>query len=110
MISQVIIENIQMTLNWGFAGAVSHAVAGDLALLVFVLYDRLLGLSTLVGESSTRREGGSAVIWAGAPGSRSWRCSAASATGSQALGRPSRTARGSADGPSVAPRTVGDGA
>ena len=49
MITQVIIENIQSTLNWGFAGAVSMLLLTT-SLVVFVLYDRMLGLSTLVGE------------------------------------------------------------
>jgi putative spermidine/putrescine transport system permease protein len=56
MIAQVIIENIQTTLNWGFAGAVSMLLLAT-SLAVFVLYDRLLGLSTLAGESSTRQHG-----------------------------------------------------
>lgn len=56
MISQVIIENIQTVLNWGFAGAVSMLLLVT-TLIVFVLYDRLLGLSTLAGESSTARPG-----------------------------------------------------
>lgn len=56
MISQVIIENIQTMLNWGFAGAVSMLLLVT-TLVVFALYDRLLGLSTLAGESSTARPG-----------------------------------------------------
>ena len=52
MIVQVIIFQIQEVLNWGFAGAVSmllfvSVVADHLA----ILYDRLLGLSTLSGQS-----------------------------------------------------------
>jgi putative spermidine/putrescine transport system permease protein len=48
MISQVIISVIQELLNWRFAGALSVvllAVSG----VVFYLYDRLLGMSTLSG-------------------------------------------------------------
>ena len=56
MISQVIIENIQTVLNWGFAGAISMLLLAT-TLLVFVLYDRMLGLSTLAGEASDMRPG-----------------------------------------------------
>jgi putative spermidine/putrescine transport system permease protein len=56
MISQVIIENIQSTLNWGFAGAISMLLLVT-TLVVFILYDRMLGLSTLAGESSAARPG-----------------------------------------------------
>jgi putative spermidine/putrescine transport system permease protein len=51
MITQVIIENIQGVLNWGFAGAVSVLLLAT-SLLVFLLYDRLLGMSTLAGETA----------------------------------------------------------
>ena len=56
MISQVIIENIQTVLNWGFAAAISMLLLVT-TLLVFVLYDRMLGLSTLAGEASDVRPG-----------------------------------------------------
>jgi ABC-type spermidine/putrescine transport system permease subunit II len=56
MISQVIIENIQTMLNWGFAGAISMLLLVT-TLVVFILYDRMLGLSTLAGESSAARPG-----------------------------------------------------
>lgn len=56
MITQVIIENIQTTLNWGFAGAVSMLLLVT-SLVVFIVYDRLLGLSTLAGEASTAKRG-----------------------------------------------------
>jgi putative spermidine/putrescine transport system permease protein len=56
MISQVIIENIQSMLNWGFAGAISMLLLVT-TLVVFILYDRMLGLSTLAGESSAVRPG-----------------------------------------------------
>jgi ABC-type spermidine/putrescine transport system permease subunit I len=48
MISQVIIIQVQDLLNWGFAGALSVVLLAA-ALLIFILYDRLLGLSTLSG-------------------------------------------------------------
>ena len=50
MISQVIIVQVQELLNWGFAGALSVVLLAA-ALLIFILYDRLLGLSTLSGEA-----------------------------------------------------------
>lgn len=56
MITQVIIENIQSTLNWGFAGAVSMLLLVT-SVIVFVLYDRFLGLSTLAGESRSAEQG-----------------------------------------------------
>ncbi|GBE42548.1 putrescine transport system permease protein PotH [bacterium BMS3Bbin10] len=51
MIVQVIIFNIQEVLNWGFAGAIAVLLLVAV-LIIFYLYDRLLGLSTLSGESS----------------------------------------------------------
>jgi putative spermidine/putrescine transport system permease protein len=48
MIAQVIIIQVQDLLNWSFAGALSVVLLAA-ALLIFVLYDRLLGLSTLSG-------------------------------------------------------------
>ena len=56
MITQVIIENIQSSLNWGFAGSVSMLLLVA-SLIVFYLYDRLLGLSTLAGQGSAARQG-----------------------------------------------------
>jgi ABC-type spermidine/putrescine transport system permease subunit I len=51
MIVQVIIFQIHEVLNWGFAGAISMLLLVT-ALLIFFLYDRLLGLSTLSGQSA----------------------------------------------------------
>jgi len=48
MISQVIISVIQELLNWRFAGALSVMLLAAAA-VVFYLYDRLLGMSTLSG-------------------------------------------------------------
>ncbi len=70
MISQVIISVVQELLNWRFAGALSVVLLAA-AGLVFYLYDRLLGLSTLSGGAgaetgSQRRRGliarGGAVV------------------------------------------------
>ncbi len=48
MIVQVIIFQIQEVLNWGFAGAIAMLLFVSV-LIIFFLYDRLLGLSTLSG-------------------------------------------------------------
>lgn len=53
MITQIIIDQVLQTLNWGFAGAVSLLLM-TVVLLIFVIYDRLLGLSTVAGVSSPR--------------------------------------------------------
>jgi putative spermidine/putrescine transport system permease protein len=57
MITQVIIEQVQDLLNWAFAGAISLLLLAS-ALLVFYLYDRALGMSTLAGSAP-------AVEWRG---------------------------------------------
>lgn len=51
MIVQVIIENIEELLNWGFGGAVSVLLLGT-TLVVFILYDQLFGLSTMSGAQN----------------------------------------------------------
>jgi len=51
MIVQVIIFQVQEILNWAFAGAVSVLLLVAV-LVIFFLYDRLLGLSTLAGGST----------------------------------------------------------
>lgn len=53
MITQVIIDQVQQTLNWGFAGAISVFLL-VVVVAVFALYDRLLGLSTMTGSASDR--------------------------------------------------------
>jgi ABC-type spermidine/putrescine transport system permease subunit I len=50
MITQVIIEQVQDLMNWAFAGAISLLLL-TCALLVFYLYDRALGMSTLAGSA-----------------------------------------------------------
>ena len=67
MISQVIISVIQELMNWRFAGALSLVLLAAAA-LVFYLYDRLLGMSTLSGEaaSGTRQARRGAIAGAGA--------------------------------------------
>ncbi len=71
MITQVIIEQVQDLLNWAFGGAISLLLLVA-AMLVFYLYDRALGMSTLAGSvpATERRRGGGNPIgrlgsWAG---------------------------------------------
>jgi putative spermidine/putrescine transport system permease protein len=54
MITQLIIEQVQQLMNWGFAGSISVLLL-VVVLAVFVLYDRLLGLSTITGDSARDR-------------------------------------------------------
>jgi putative spermidine/putrescine transport system permease protein len=53
MITQLIIEQVLQTMNWGFAGSISVLML-VVVLAVFALYDRVLGLSTMTGDSSQR--------------------------------------------------------
>ena len=53
MITQLIIVQVQQTLDWGFAGAISVLLL-LVVLAVFVLYDRTIGLSTLTGGTAGR--------------------------------------------------------
>jgi len=55
MISQLIIEQVQQTMNWGFAGSISVLML-VVVLAVFALYDKVLGLSTMTGESARDRQ------------------------------------------------------
>ncbi|MCK1422431.1 MULTISPECIES: ABC transporter permease subunit [unclassified Bradyrhizobium] len=54
MITQLIIDQIQQTMNWGFAGAISVLLL-LVVLIVFAAYDRLLGLSTMTGAATARK-------------------------------------------------------
>src|SRR6185295_11511652 len=54
MITQLIIEQVQQLMNWGFAGSISVLML-VVVLAVFALYDRLLGLSTMTGDSGAGR-------------------------------------------------------
>ena len=62
MIVQLIIFQIHEVLNWAFAGAIALLLLVTV-LAIFFLYDRLLGLSTLSGETAAagaaRRHGSS---------------------------------------------------
>ncbi len=53
MITQIIIDQVQQTMNWEFAGAVSVLLL-VVVLAVFAIYDKVLGLSTMTGAASTR--------------------------------------------------------
>ena len=54
MITQLIIDQVMQALNWGFAGAISVLLLA-VVLLVFLIYDRMVGLSTMAGGSSATR-------------------------------------------------------
>ena len=53
MITQIIIDQVQQSLDWGFAGAISVLLL-LVVLAVFVVYDRTLGLATMTGGVSGR--------------------------------------------------------
>ena len=55
VITQLIIEQVQQTMNWGFAGAISVLLL-IVVLAVFAIYDKVLGLSTMTGGSSDRNK------------------------------------------------------
>ncbi|WP_243856946.1 ABC transporter permease subunit [Paraburkholderia sp. BL6665CI2N2] len=54
MITQLIIDQVMQALNWGFAGAISVLLLA-VVLVVFLVYDRMVGLSTMAGESATAK-------------------------------------------------------
>ena len=64
MLTQLIIEQVQELLNWGFAGALSLLLL-IATLIVFLIYDRMVGLSTLAGSArlATGREKGPVGQW-----------------------------------------------
>jgi putative spermidine/putrescine transport system permease protein len=61
MITQLIIEQVLQTMNWGFAGSISVLML-VVVLAVFALYDKVVGLSTMTGESSQRVGGGHGAL------------------------------------------------
>lgn len=61
MIVQVIIFQIQEVLNWGFAGAVAMLLFVSVV-AIFIVYDRLLGLSTLSGQSEQAAGGRGGLV------------------------------------------------
>lgn len=56
MLPQLIIQQVQELLNWPFAGALA-VLLFVAVMVVFLLYDRLFGLSTLAGGEARRRSG-----------------------------------------------------
>lgn len=62
MITQLIIDQVMQALNWGFAGAISVLLLA-VVLLVFLIYDRILGLSTMVGESAAAHSAQAGGSW-----------------------------------------------
>lgn len=54
MITQLIIDQVLQALNWGFAGAISVLLLA-VVLVVFIAYDRMVGLSTMTGGSAAAR-------------------------------------------------------
>ncbi|HEX7074130.1 MAG TPA: ABC transporter permease subunit [Hyphomicrobiaceae bacterium] len=56
MITQVIIQQVEEMLNYPFAGAIAMLLLAT-ALVVFYLYDRALGMSTLAGSATTGQRG-----------------------------------------------------
>ncbi len=52
MITQLIIDQVQQTLNWGLAGAISVLLL-VVVLAVFTIYDRIFGFQSLTGETAT---------------------------------------------------------
>lgn len=54
MIAQVIIDQVEQLLNWGFAGAVACLLLAA-ALVIFALFNQLFGMSALVGRAGGPR-------------------------------------------------------
>jgi len=61
MIAQIIIFQVEEMLNWGFAGAIAIFLLAVVS-VVFYLYDRLLGMSTLSGTQAAAVRTGSNPI------------------------------------------------
>jgi putative spermidine/putrescine transport system permease protein len=76
MITQVIIEQVQDLLNWAFAGAISLLLLAS-TILVFYLYDRALGMSTLAGTTPAERRGSGANPIGRGAGWAGWHAAAA---------------------------------
>lgn len=51
MLAQIIVTQIDETLNWGFAGAVSMLLL-TASIAVFYIFDRVVGMSALTGEAT----------------------------------------------------------
>ncbi|WP_082145825.1 ABC transporter permease subunit [Microvirga massiliensis] len=53
MVGQLIIQQIQEMMNWGFGGALSALLIAA-TIVIFLVYDRLVGMSTLAGGETSR--------------------------------------------------------
>jgi putative spermidine/putrescine transport system permease protein len=84
MLAQIIIVQIQELLNWRFAGVLSLVLLVS-ALTVYYVYDRLLGISTIVGGHAGPRR-------AAARATKSWSLARAARLTLSSLGRISSTA------------------
>ncbi|MBR8336426.1 ABC transporter permease subunit [Burkholderia ambifaria] len=62
MITQLIIDQVMQAMNWGFAGAISVLLLG-VVLIVFLVYDRMVGLSTMAGDSSAAKASRAGSGW-----------------------------------------------
>ena len=67
MITQLIIDQVMQALNWGFAGAISVLLLA-VVLVVFFVYDRLVGLSTMAGGAGDVKTGKRRGGWSRALG------------------------------------------
>lgn len=56
VLSRIIIREVEEGLDWGFAGALSVLLLVTAALL-FLVYDRIVGISNLAGESKNKAAG-----------------------------------------------------
>lgn len=67
MLTQLIIQQVQDLMSWGFAGALSMLLLVA-TLIVFTIYDRVVGLSTLAGAAPSagkRQAGNGHGSWGG---------------------------------------------
>ncbi len=67
MITQLIIDQVMQALNWGFAGAISVLLLA-VVLVVFFVYDRMVGLSTMAGGAGDVKTGKRRGGWSRALG------------------------------------------
>ncbi|KAA0999307.1 ABC transporter permease subunit [Paraburkholderia panacisoli] len=104
MITQLIIDQVMQALNWGFAGAISVLLLA-VVLVVFLVYDRMVGLSTMTGGSSTARKPGRAGQWSRQLGDAVLTC-LGNVTDALISVLPRRRKRAAGDGESLVLRAV----
>src|SRR3546814_11789338 len=51
MIAQIMIEQVEQLLNWGFAGAVGVLILLA-TLLIFVVFSHIFGMNALIGQAA----------------------------------------------------------